>query len=1097
MRNHLRKSGIDIIGHVPWGTHICQFFQTKDDLTDIHVNYLKEGLENNEFCLWVTSQPLEIEDAKESLRSVVPDLNIFLERQQIEIISFNDWFLTDGAFDPEKVSNGCAGKLTYVFQNGYEGFRLCVNNSWLDKEYWDSFIKFKEQMDNVIGNCQMLVLCTYSLEKHNVDEILDLGLNHQFTLINSKGKWKLVESYRRKMAEEAVVKATKDWEYTFDAVPDLISIIDNNYKIIRTNKVMAAKLGMAQEECIGLTCYHVVHGTAKPPSFCPQQLMLKDGLEHSSEICGDCLDGYFLVRVSPIYDSNGKLTGSIHVARDINERRLMEETLRQSEEKYRNIVETANEGIFLTNAELKVIYANKRTAEMLKYSPDKIIGKPVIDFISEESMPTVIVTFEKKLQGIDENYELKLKCKDGSPLWAIINEKTLFDKEGRFTGILGMLTDINNRKQTEIELLESETHFRTLAVNSPDIIARFDRQYRHIYVNPSAVVSYGIPQAEIIGKTLGDLGKNTKNVKVWEEHLENVFVTGKAKTIEYYILLKGKKYYFNTKIVPEFLNDKIVSVLTISRDITDIKESESRLKETLHNLDKIIKERTEELQKAYDLLKESERGLADAQEMAHIGNWERDLATNKLRMSDEIYRIFRINPQELYVSFDDVLTHIHPDDRDKVKKAFNEAFKSKSFSFDTSIILDNGEERIIHVKGEVVFDENNYPVRLKGTTQDISERVIAEKALQESEEKYRSIVETANEGIVIINEQFKATYVNQKMADMVGYSIEACLNKPIMDFISEESIDVVKNNFGKRPQGINDQYEFKLRRKDDSTLCVISSAKSLFNKEGRFIGSLSMLTDVTQKKKTEEELANIEIARKKEIHHRIKNNLQVISSLLDLQADKFKNKEHIRYCEVLDAFKESQDRVISMALIHEELYKGGGFEKLNFSPYAEELAGNILKTYNLGNNNVCLKLNLEANIFFDMDVAVPLGIIINELVSNSFKHAFKGRSDGNIQIKLHREEIRSYFKNVDENSFFTTFTLRISDNGTGIPANLDISALDSLGLQLVTSLVSQLDGELEIKRNNGTEFMIRFTVTEKKNQMSIPVSQQKVDKTCI
>jgi two-component sensor histidine kinase len=186
-----------------------------------------------------------------------------------------------------------------------------------------------------------------------------------------------------------------------------------------------------------------------------------------------------------------------------------------------------------------------------------------------------------------------------------------------------------------------------------------------------------------------------------------------------------------------------------------------------------------------------------------------------------------------------------------------------------------------------------------------------------------------------------------------------------------------------------------------------------------------------------------------------------------------------------------------MALIHEELYKGGGFEKLNFSPYAEELAGNILKTYNLGNNNVCLKLNLEANIFFDMDVAVPLGIIINELVSNSFKHAFKGRSDGNIQIELHREEIRSYFKNVDENSFFTTFTLRISDNGTGIPANLDISALDSLGLQLVTSLVSQLDGELEIKRNNGTEFMIRFTVTEKKNQMSIPVSQQKVDKTCI
>lgn len=130
-----------------------------------------------------------------------------------------------------------------------------------------------------------------------------------------------------------------------------------------------------------------------------------------------------------------------------------------------------------------------------------------------------------------------------------------------------------------------------------------------------------------------------------------------------------------------------------------------------------------------------------------------------------------------------------------------------------------------------------------------------------------------------------------------------------------------------------------------------------------------------------------------------------------------------------------------------------------------------------------------------MDVAVSLGMIINELISNPFKHAFKGRIDGKIQIELHKEEIGSYFKKVDENSLFTAFILRISDNGSGIPANLDISALDSLGLQLVTSLVSQLDGELEIKKQNGTEFIIRFTVTEKNNQMSITASQQEVDKT--
>ena len=201
MRKSLRKSGIDIIGDVPWGTHICQFYQTKEDLTDILVPYFKEGLENNEFCLWVTSQPLEIEDAKEALREVVPGLNVFLEKGQLEIISYNDWFLTEGVFDPEKVSNGCAEKLNYASHNGYEGVRLSGNNSWLDKENWDSFIKFKEQMDNVIGNCRMIVLCTYSLDRHAVDEISYLGVNHQFTLVKSNGKWKLIESSKRKMAE--------------------------------------------------------------------------------------------------------------------------------------------------------------------------------------------------------------------------------------------------------------------------------------------------------------------------------------------------------------------------------------------------------------------------------------------------------------------------------------------------------------------------------------------------------------------------------------------------------------------------------------------------------------------------------------------------------------------------------------------------------------------------------------------------------------------------------------------------------------------------------------------------------------------------------
>ena len=225
---------------------------------------------------------------------------------------------------------------------------------------------------------------------------------------------------------------------------------------------------------------------------------------------------------------------------------------------------------------------------------------------------------------------------------------------------------------------------------------------------------------------------------------------------------------------------------------------------------------------------------------------------------------------------------------------------------------------------------------------------------------------------------------------------------------------------------------------------------------------------------------NIETARKKEIHHRIKNNLQVISSLLDLQAEQFKGRKDIKDSEVLEAFRESQDRVVSMALIHEELHEGGGDNEVNFSPYLEKLVENLFKTYRLGNTDISLNMYVEETILFDMDTGVPLGMVVNELVSNSLKHAFIGRHKGEIRIKLHREESRNEGKS-------TNFILTISDNGVGIPENLNIGDLDSLGFQLVTTLVDQLDGEFKLKRNNGTEFTMRFTVTEINKQASAPV----------
>ena len=175
---------------------------------------------------------------------------------------------------------------------------------------------------------------------------------------------------------------------------------------------------------------------------------------------------------------------------------------------------------------------------------------------------------------------------------------------------------------------------------------------------------------------------------------------------------------------------------------------------------------------------------------------------------------------------------------------------------------------------------------------------------------------------------------------------------------------------------------------------------------------------------------------------------------------------------------------MSIALIHEELHEGRGTDTLNFSLYLKRLVNNLFQTYRLGNVNTCLNIELEEDIFFDMDIAVPLGIIINELVSNSLKYAFPDGNKGLIQIKLYREEYANNGqRSKKEGCNGTNFTLTVLDNGIGIPEDFNSEDSGSLGLQLVAILVDQFGGELELNRNNGTEFTIRFTITEKNEQI--------------
>ena len=200
----MRRTGIEVIGDAPWGTHFCQFYATKDDLEEVLVPYFKAGLEADEFCMWVTSPPLDVGEAWDALAEAVPDLESYRRRGRIEIIPHTDWYLLGGSFQQDRVLEGWVTKLEAALARGCAGLRLTGNTFWLEKSDWRSFADYEAAVDRVLGQYRMLALCTYSVDRCGASEVADVIRNHQFALIKRDGRWEVFESFdRRRMQEDA------------------------------------------------------------------------------------------------------------------------------------------------------------------------------------------------------------------------------------------------------------------------------------------------------------------------------------------------------------------------------------------------------------------------------------------------------------------------------------------------------------------------------------------------------------------------------------------------------------------------------------------------------------------------------------------------------------------------------------------------------------------------------------------------------------------------------------------------------------------------------------------------------------------------------
>jgi len=249
MTTEMRKTGLDVVGDMPWGTHVCLFYETKDDLLDTLVCYCKAGLESQEFCLWVIAEPVTEQEARHALKQVVPDLDRYLADHSIDIVSADDWYLEGGTFDLKRVMSGWHERLALALARGYAGVRVTGDTAWLERKDWKDFCEYEETLNEAIANQHLAVLCTYPLGACGAAEVLDVARTHQSVIAKRHESWEIIETPGLKQAKAEITRLNEELEQrVVERTSQLTSVNEELRKEMLERKRAEEALHEAHEE---------------------------------------------------------------------------------------------------------------------------------------------------------------------------------------------------------------------------------------------------------------------------------------------------------------------------------------------------------------------------------------------------------------------------------------------------------------------------------------------------------------------------------------------------------------------------------------------------------------------------------------------------------------------------------------------------------------------------------------------------------------------------------------------------------------------------------------------------------------------------------
>jgi PAS domain S-box-containing protein len=954
-----------------------------------------------------------------------------------------------------------------VFGMKYEEYIKAMNNGKILQSF------HKEDYANILATNKQI------FEKKKPSQVLYRFYNKKkkkYVWIEEKGypvldsKGKLVEMYgiARDINDriESQISLQKTAGFYKSIIDDNLSgyyRIDKNSIVLEANKSFVKTFGFSSKnQVIGKKIYSL-YKKSTDLDILNIVKRRKKLINHESKII--LRDGsvkFFLENTAYFKDKRTKeeyIEGTIF---DITEFKNTQLALKESEIKYKKLFDENLVGVFRTNVQGQIYDCNKAFINIFGYpnkaSMLKVNSKDL--YLSLADREKYIKDLRKS--GIIKNYEIPHRKKDGTPIWILANVELI--KNGKDETLQGTINDITLQKQIQDKLIQNIDKYRKLFENASDAILII-KNNKIIDCNEVSTKLLKATKAKLIGSDFASYISFPDLTKQQIASFNSIFVTGEIKNKVCGCVLKDRK---GMKIMTEIA----VSVIT--------EDNEHTYQLIIHDITKQIQEQKE--------LEQSKQNFENLIEYSPDGNiiihqnkvlFSNSAAINMLGLKSK-KEIINKNITTYF------LTQQQPEinkliafvsEKRTNTKFYEYQLKSKlKRSIDVGIQLTNLKYGGLDCVNMIIYDlelkkqlaqqelrANIAEEANKRLEKEIYEHKNTQEKLSDQIAKTLALFEgSQNVLIYTLDKEFRITSYNsifEKTARLIfGFDLKP--NKNFIAFIEKvitpEDRATMYDRFKMAFSGDSVRLEGPMTMQNGETVWIETFLNPI--KRGKEIVEISCIsTDITDKKEKNEEL-KASLKEKdvllKEVHHRVKNNLQIISSILNLQTS-FSNDEKVN--EIL---KESQNRVKSMAYLHESLYQNKNFTFINFSDYLINLSRNLVHSYYFSGSSVDLDMNVE-KVDLNIDQAIPCGLIVNELLTNAVKYAFPQESKSNkISIKVTEEKGR--------------VEIEVADNGIGLAKHFDVNKTNTLGLQLVSTLTEQLDGKLSVLSDKGAKFIINF-----------------------